>query len=1036
MSETRWRTVQELFLAARELPAGSRDELLRARCPDDAELRADVARMLAADSQEGILDRSSPAPLAELLTDPPVPERVGPYVLAGEIGRGGMGVVYRAYDPRLRRDVALKFLPVAWNRDAQAKARFIDEARAASALDHPNTCNVYDIGTSDDGRVYIAIAYCAGGSLATRLASGPLPIDQAVRVAAQVAGALERAHDAGIVHRDIKPANIAFTERGDARVLDFGVAVLGASEWAEPSVAAGTPAYMAPEQMRGGAVDRRTDVWALGAVLFEMLTGRRVVSGDRQEVTRAILDEPAPDVRSLRPNVPAPLAVAIARALAKEPADRFATAAEFAAAITTAVGSGSTDVSRTDRSPRRRTARALTLAAVVALIVATGAYVVSRRTPSRGEAATLDAGAVAILPFRVRGEASIEYLREGMVDLLAAKLTGEGGLRAADPRAVYASWRRVVRSERDDLPVDSATQLARRLGAGNVLLGDVVGSAASVVVNASVVDASGRVIGRATAQGAQTELSALVDRLVAQLLTASAGEEPQRLAELTSTSLPALRAYLEGQAAYRRGRHAEAIEKFGRAVDLDSTFALAGLGLSLADGWVGTSHARTRGRAVAWRWRERLSPRDRALLHVQVGPAYPRAPTVREQLTAAEDALRLSPDRVELWHTFGDLHLHYGRILGIESWATEAERAMRRSLASDSTFTPPIHHLVVLYAHQGRKAELRNLVDASRALRLEGATADFIRWRSAVALGEPAPDGVALDSMATETIGWIGMIGQDDGVSVPLGEHALRLRSARPSTREERFERALSIHALALNAGRPRAASDAFESIRELQPDSSYHWRLRVLSALYGDGDTLAAERAVDALIVTRTRETASRLNQCVLEQWWHVRRGLATGAQSSVSAGRTVTRGSSAAEQLCDATVDAMRASRSGDTSATRTAIRRLDELLRTGQAEVYLGDGQLEYGSLALARLLETAGDRAGALAALRRRPYFIGWQPFLAASLRTEGRLAAALGDRIGAVRAYEHHLALRHDPEPPLRASTDSVRIELARLKTAR
>jgi hypothetical protein len=157
--------------------------------------------------------------------------------------------------------------------------------------------------------------------------------------------------------------------------------------------------------------------------------------------------------------------------------------------------------------------------------------------------------------------------------------------------------------------------------------------------------------------------------------------------------------------------------------------------------------------------------------------------------------------------------------------------------------------------------------------------------------------------------------------------------------------------------------------------------------------------------------------------------------ASPNVSVARAGSAGSPA-EKLCHATVDGMRASRGADASATRSALRRLDDLLRSGQAEVYLGDGQLEYGPLALARLLEATGDRAGALAALRRRPYFIGWQPFLAASLRAEGRLAAALGDRAGALRAYEHHLALRHDPEPPLRASTDSVRAEVARLRAAR
>ena len=1030
---TRWRRIQDLFLTVREFPVEEREAHLGFATPDE---RAEVLRMLAADSQTGILDRAGPMlRLVDSGADTSVQERVGPYIVTGEIGRGGMGVVYRAHDTRLRRDVALKFLPSAWNHDPHAKARFINEARAASALDHPNNCPVYDIGSTEDGRDYIAMAYCAGGSLATRLASGLLPIEKAVQVAVQVAAALDRAHEAGIVHRDIKPANIAFTEHDDARVLDFGVALLGTDEWAAPRVAAGTPAYMAPEQVRGEAVDRRTDVWALGAVLFEMLTGRRAFSDARQAMTRAIQHDPPHDVRALRPDVPVPLAAAVSRALAKSPADRFATAAEFSRAITAAL-TDAPAVAPASAQPAWRSGRAIALAAAVVVAAVVGAYVLVPSARLTVESAALDANAVAILPFRVRGEPAIEYLREGMVDLLAAKLTGEGGLRAADPRGVYAGWRRLVGTEKEDLPPDSAIALARRLGAGNVLLGEVVGTAASIVVNASILNAGGAVVGRATAQGGHTDLSALVDRLVAQLLTVSSGEEPQRLGALTSTSLSALRAYLEGQAAYRRGRYGEALEQFGRAVDLDSTFALAGLGLSLADGWVGTGHARERGRAVAWRWRERLSARDRALLAAQVGAAYPRPPTVREQLVATEEALRLAPDRVELWYELGDLHFHYGRIIDADAtaWDAQAERALRRAVEADSAFAAPIDHLVSMYARQGRKNDLRALVDATRSSGIEGATADFIRWRVSQALGSAGVDTASLDSMATETLGWIGMATQDEGVARPLGERAIRLRSTRPSTREERFERHLSLYTVALNGGRPREAVELSESGRELQPDSSFHLRLRVLSGIYGDGDRNAAARAAAALGSSASRDTEGRLNACVLDQW-----RLATGSASApvprppterVGAARA-----SAAELLCEATVDAMHASQRRDSSATQ-AIARLNDLIRSGLAEFYPGDGHLDYGPDALARLLEAFGNRTDALAAVRRRPYDIGWQPFLAASLRMEGRLAAEVGDRGGAIRAYEHHLALRHAPEPWTRASTDSVRAELARLKAGR
>ena len=1033
MTDARWRAVQELFLAARDVPSEARDAHLRAACGDDATLRAEVERMLAADAAEGILDRAAPGltaaslAISDVPADEPMEERVGPYLVSGQIGRGGMGRVYRAYDPRLRRDVALKFLPAGWHQDPSATARFIDEARAASALDHPHTCPVYDIGSTDDGRVYIAMAYCAGGSLATRLATGPMPVDQAVRVAVQVASALDRAHEAGIVHRDVKPANIAFTEHGDARVLDFGIAVLGTDEWEVPSVAAGTPAYMAPEQVRGDAVDRRTDVWSLGVVLYEMLTGERPFPGSGREVARAILQSAPDDVRAIRPDVPPALATAVSRALAKDPAARFATAAELSAAITAAIERGPA-IDETHQ--RRRLTRSLMAAAVVVVIVAAAAVWVNARRV-RADAGA-DARAVAILPVRVRGEPSIGYLREGMVDLLAAKLTGEGGLRAADPRAVYATWRRAVGSEADDLPLDSAVTLAARLGAGNVLVGDVVGTAATIVVNASIRSSRGGVTASATAEGSHTELSALVDRLVAQLLSSSSGEEPQRLAALTSTSLPALRGYLEGQAAYRRGRYGEALERFSRALDMDSTFALAGLGLVLADGWVGTGHAGERGRAAAWRWRERLSARDNALLVATIGAAYPRRPTIRERLAATERALRVAPDHVELWYQLGDLHFHFGRIVGTADWETQAERALRRAVLSDSTFAAPIHHLVGLYARQGRHAELRALVHATRADEIEGATADFIRWRTAIALGNPATDSAALDSMATETIGWIGMIAQDDGVAPRIGEHALRLRHARPSTREERLERQLSLHAVALNGGRPRLTTTLSESMRELQPDSSFHLRLRVLAGLYGDGDRSSASAAAAALGVRAPGE--SRLDRCVRGQW-RLASGDTLRDSAPTAPGEPDASGGSPAERLCEATLDAMRAVGRRDPSAPR-AIARVDELLRSGLAELYLGDGVFDHASIALARLLEATGDRAGALAAVRRRPYFIGWQPFLASSLRYEGRLAASVGDRDGAVRAYEHHLALRHDPEPALRASTDSVRTELARLNPAR
>jgi hypothetical protein len=285
--------------------------------------------------------------------------------------------------------------------------------------------------------------------------------------------------------------------------------------------------------------------------------------------------------------------------------------------------------------------------------------------------------------------------------------------------------------------------------------------------------------------------------------------------------------------------------------------------------------------------------------------------------------------------------------------------------------------------------------------------------------------------MATETIGWISLISQDEGIVVPLGERATQIRYERPTTSQDRFWRLLSVHAGALNGGRPRAAAALTESMRGMQSDSAFYLRLRVLSALYGDGDRAAGERSAAAL-GTVPRDGAWRLNQCVRELW------LLTAGTSSATTPPTPDGRRAAlapAEQHCESVVSAIR-SHAQRTPAAARSVARLDEVTRTIAAELYLGDGHFDYAHIALARLLEASGDTAGALLAIRRRPYFIGWQPFLAASLRHEGRLAAAIGDRDGAIRAYEHHLALRYAPEESLRASADSVRGELARLKSGR
>ena len=254
--------------------------------------------------------------------EPPL-ERVGGYQVLGQAGAGGMGVVYKAFDPALKRTVALKFLA----GEIADRERLLREARAASLLDHPNIATVHAAGEADDGRLFIVMGYYEGETLAQKLRHGPLQPQKAVNVACQVARGLEHAHARGVIHRDIKPSNIIFTTDGVAKIVDFGLARhLAPSATTHSDGISGTLAYMSPEQAAGKSLDARSDIWSLGILLYQMLTGRLPFQADSAVSTAlAIMNSPP----SPLPEVPQPLQLVIYRALSKDPAGRYANCTEL-----------------------------------------------------------------------------------------------------------------------------------------------------------------------------------------------------------------------------------------------------------------------------------------------------------------------------------------------------------------------------------------------------------------------------------------------------------------------------------------------------------------------------------------------------------------------------------------------------------------------------------------------------------------------------------------------------------------------------------
>jgi eukaryotic-like serine/threonine-protein kinase len=359
-------------------------------------------------------------------------DTISRYRILGPLGKGGMGEVYQAEDTRLGRLVALKFLPPDSLAD-QDKQRFLHEAQAAAAIRHPNICPIYDIEEAD-GRVFIAMAYLEGETLSRRIGRGPLAIPQAVEIAVQVARGLEKAHEQGIVHRDIKSSNIIVSPDGHVSILDFGLALRsGASRITGAGHAVGTPVYMSPEQARGLEVDGRTDIWSLGVVLFEMLTGKVPFERDHRDgLVYAILNEAPPSVTSLRPDTPPDLEKVVETALAKQPKLRFDRAGAMAAALERAqLPEFATRTMLMAPAPAGGGKRYAIAALAVAALLGGGvvAYEKWRPAPVAPAAAVPIVASgprlIALLPLAVSGtDESARTTADGLLEILTSGLSG------------------------------------------------------------------------------------------------------------------------------------------------------------------------------------------------------------------------------------------------------------------------------------------------------------------------------------------------------------------------------------------------------------------------------------------------------------------------------------------------------------------------------------------------------------------------------------------------------------------------------------
>ena len=597
-----------------------------------------------------------------------------------------------------------------------------------------------------------------------------------------------------------------------------------------------------------------------------------------------------------------------------------------------------------------------------------------------------------------------------------------------------SAWRGRVSSENEDLDQQSAIDLARGVGAGQLLTGSIVGSESRIVVRGTLLsterpDENFQV----SVEGPADSVFVFLPRFVGQLLAQSQGVDIDQSGSLTTNSLPALRAYLRGQAAYRRARYGLAVNRFTEALEADSNFALAGAGLLKSNGWTGgLAGPRVAGIAsrAAWRHRDVLGFRDRAIVLAILGSNGPDPESSAERLQAQEEAIRIAGDREEAWYFLGDTYFHYGLALGIEDHLDRADAAFRRAMARDSSVAGVLQHLLLYAAMRHDTAEVYRFLALHEAAMSDSVRSLPERWFAATAVGDAEIRDAALAMLDTV----------EPGRGFPQPSMFLPFRPDLVTDVRDYLDR---VHlgtvtqtarktvgnmkaAVSWDAGRP---GDAIETLRPYATSSA---KLRVFAGLFWSGDLSDAEAAYQDLASGGEQfgwDGFLGSEECAMGVWRLEHEGVA-GVDEAIGKLRATAAGRDATwpptpEQLCALVLEAIAAEQRGDPNAA-TLIDALDRDLLTGPTR------RLTWENLAVARLLERQGEYERAAEAAGRFVYYLGYTPFLATHFRQSGRLYDLAGNREKAIEQYSNYLMLRKDHEPALAAEVNGVRDALARL----